>query len=386
MFHLLRNCNLLAPEALGVRDLLVAGERIAWLGKAGEPLPSWLPVKLTDLEGRTVIPALIDQHVHLTGGGGETGAGSRIPPLSPCTFLDAGIGTVVGVLGTDDTTRSTGDLVAWTRELRAAGLSAYCHTGGYHLPPTTLTGSVRGDIVWIDVIIGVGEIAISDHRSSEPTVAELLRVASDAHVAGLMTGKAGITHLHVGDGDRGLELIRQALERGDLPARAFNPTHVNRRCALFDEAVKLARVGCTIDLTAFPVEPDDDGYPAHEALARYLEAGAPANRVTVSSDGGGCLPRFDAERRPIGMQVAQPRAILDCLRATIRAGVDPVLALPAFTRNVAELLRLPRKGRIEPGADADLLVVDENFAVCETMIRGQWRLRQGQSMPPGAAG
>lgn len=155
-------------------------------------------------------PALIDQHVHLTGGGGETGPGSRIPPLAPCKFYDAGIGTVVGVLGTDDTTRTTGDLVAWTRELRAAGLSAYCHTGGYHLPPTALTGSVRGDIVWIDVIIGVGEIAISDHRSSQPTVSELLRVAADAHVAGLMSGKAGIMHLHVGDGDGGLEPIRQA--------------------------------------------------------------------------------------------------------------------------------------------------------------------------------
>ena len=101
-----------------------------------------------------------------------------------------------------------------------------------------LTGSVRSDLVLLEPLLGIGELAISDHRSSQPTLDEILRLAADAHVAGLMTGKAGILHLHLGDGPRGLELVRRALEQSEIPARVFNPTHVNRRKALFAEAVE----------------------------------------------------------------------------------------------------------------------------------------------------
>jgi beta-aspartyl-dipeptidase (metallo-type) len=125
----------------------------------------------------------------------------------------------------------------------------------------------------------------------------LLRIASECHVAGLMTGKAGVLHLHLGDGERGLALVREALTVSELPARVFNPTHVNRRRALFDEAVELARRGSSVDITAFPVAADEDAYAAAEALERYLASGAPADRVTVSSDAGGCLPCFDTDGR-----------------------------------------------------------------------------------------
>ena len=132
-----------------------------------------------------------------------------MPPLALSRLTPGGVTTAIGVLGTDDTVRTPAELVTVARGLIAEGLSAWCHTGGYHVPPTTATGSVRRDIVLIDLILGVGELAISDHRSSQPTLDELLRVAADAHVGGLMSGKAGIVHLHVGDGPRGLEPVRQ---------------------------------------------------------------------------------------------------------------------------------------------------------------------------------
>ncbi len=76
-------------------------------------------------------------------------------------------------------------------------------------------------------------------------------------MGGLMTGKAGIVHLHLGVGARA-DLVRRALEQSELPLRVFNPTHVNRRRALFEEALELAERGCTIDITAFPVAEDED--------------------------------------------------------------------------------------------------------------------------------
>ena len=383
MLTLLRNANLYAPSPLGVRHLLIGGERILWVGDVLEPLPATLRVAEIDLAGRTVVPGFIDGHAHLTGGGGEAGPETRVPAPFLTQYTRAGVTSVVGVLGTDDTTRTTGELVVTARALVAEGLSAWCHTGGYHVPLTTLTGTVRGDIAHVARIIGVGELAISDHRSSQPTLDELLRIAGDAHVGGLMTGKAGIVHLHLGDGVRGLDLVRRALETSEIPPRVFNPTHINRRRALFEEAIALATRGCFVDITAFDVGPDEDGWAPDDALERYLASGAPPERVTVSSDGGGCLPTFDSDGRVVRMGVGDAGALARTVLALCARGMALETVLPAFTSNVASLLRLPHKGRVFPGADADLLVLDESFAVCDVMARGAWHVRDGVPVKRG---
>jgi beta-aspartyl-dipeptidase (metallo-type) len=381
--QLLTNVDLYDPEPRGRAHLLIGGERILWVGDQVPALPSALAVTVRNMEGRRVIPGLIDGHVHLTGGGGEAGMETRVPPLQLSRLTLGGVTTAIGVLGTDDTVRSTGELVATARGLNAEGLTAYCYTGGYHFPPVTLTGSVRGDIVHIDLILGVGELAISDHRSSQPTLDELLRVAGDAHVAGLMTNKAGIVHLHVGNGPRGLDLVRRAFRESELPASVFNPTHVNRRKGLFEEALAVAREGCVIDITAFPVDEGEDAWSAPAALTRYLEAGLPPGNVTVSSDGGGCLPVFDADGRVTSMDVGRPSAMAEALRELLACGQPLQRILPAFTTNPARLLLLPRKGHLTVGADADLVVLDEDGAVRDVMARGRWHVEQGRSTVRG---
>jgi beta-aspartyl-dipeptidase (metallo-type) len=336
-----------------------------------------------DLEGRKVIPGLIDGHAHLTGGGGESGYASRVPPVPLSRFTRAGVTSVVGVLGTDDVTRSTESLVAAAYGLREEGIGAWCHCGGYHLPPVTLSGSVRRDIVFVDPVIGVGEVAISDHRSSQPTLAEILRLAGDAHVAGMMTGKAGILHLHMGDGSRGLELIDRALATSEIPARVFNPTHVNRQRALLDEAVELARRGSTVDITAYPVAEDDPSVPAAVALADFLESGAPADKVTVSSDGGGCLPHFDGDGVLTRMDIGNPAVLLETLAALVADGLALERALPAFTSNAASLLRLAGRGRVAIGGIADLVVLDDDGGAHSVMARGRWHVRNREPVVRG---
>ncbi|HEY3011782.1 MAG TPA: beta-aspartyl-peptidase [Gemmatimonadales bacterium] len=381
--ELLRNADVYDPKPKGRTHLLVGGGTIVWMGTDVPALPSGLGATERDLEGRRVIPGLIDSHVHLTGGGGEAGPETRVPPLLLSRLTAGGVTTAIGVLGTDDTVRSPAELVTTARGLIVEGLSAYCHTGGYHVPPATVTGSVRRDIVLIDLILGVGELAISDHRSSQPTLDELLRIAADAHVAGLMSGKAGIVHLHVGDGPRGLEPVRQALKQSELPGRVFNPTHVNRRKALFQEAMTLVKQGCTIDITAFPIAEGDDAWSAAAALTRYLEAGLPPERVTVSSDGGGCFPVFDGEGRVVAMEVGSPSAMANTLRELLDCGQPLQRVLPAFTSNPASLLRLGHKGHLSPGADADLVVLGANGAVEDVMARGKWHVLSGQPVVRG---
>jgi beta-aspartyl-dipeptidase (metallo-type) len=378
---LIRNADLYAPGRIGRRHIVVAGSRIVWV--SDDP-PSLRGIAAEfDAAGRRVIPGIVDAHVHVTGGGGEAGAHTRVPPVGLSRFTRGGVTSVVGLLGTDDVTRSTAELVATVNGLRNEGLSAWCWTGGYHLPPATLTGTVRGDIALIDAVIGVGEVALSDHRSSQPTLEELARLASEAHVGGLMSGKAGVVHLHLGDGERGLELVRAVLDTIEIAPRVFHPTHVNRKKALFDEACALTQRGCTIDLTAFPVAEGEDAWPADVALTRYLEAGFPADRITVSSDAGGCLPVFDAEGRVASFEVGSAGALARTLRRLVRSGHPLERVLPAFTSNVAGLLRLARKGRIEPGCDADLVVLDEQGGIADVMARGRWHVLDGRAVLSG---
>ena len=381
---LLRNADVFAPTPLGHLSLLLGGGKILWMwpGPQLPELPAALrgQARIIDLEGRRLIPGLIDGHVHVTGGGGEAGFKTRVPPVPLSRFTTAGITTVIGLLGTDDVARGPRELLATVYALREEGLNACAYAGGYHVPPATLTGSVRSDLVLIEALIGIGEVAISDHRSSQPTCEELLRLAADAHVAGLQTNKAGILHLHLGDGPRGLSLVREALAKSELPPRVFNPTHVNRRRALFGEALSLAKQGCSIDITAFPVDEGQDAYGAAEALQHYLASGAPPERVTVSSDAGGCLPCFDADGRVSHMDVGSAGALLATIRELVAAGMPLETALPAFTTNPARLLRLAGKGTIEPGADADLVALDATGGADTVIIRGEVHVRDGSAV------
>lgn len=376
MLTLLTNANVYAPEPLGLKCVLIAGSRIVWIGDEVPHTATELGVHSRDLEGKRLIPGLVDPHVHLTGGGGEAGAQSKVPPLALSRYTKNGITSVVGLLGTDDATRHPRELVTAVNGLRAEGLSAWCYTAGYHVPPMTLTGTVRGDIAHIDAIIGV-KTAVSDHRSSQPTLDEFLRLASEAHVGGLLTGKAGIMHIHVGDGERGFALIREALSHSEIPPRVFNPTHVNRRRALLDDAVQLAREGCHVDITAFPVLDGEDAYTAPEALVRYLGLGGPPERVSVSSDGGGCLGIFDDEGRIVSMDIGDPGSPAFALRTLLDEGHALERVLPAFTLNAARLLRLTGKGHIAVGASADLVVLDERGGVSDVMARGRWHVADG---------
>ena len=370
---LLRGATVYAPEPLGRRDLLLGGGKLLAMAPHLSPPPGDWAVEEQDCGDLYAIPGLVDLHTHLTGGGGEGGAHTRVPPVQLSALTLAGVTTAVGLLGTDTTTRSLAELLATARGLSHFGITALCYTGGYRTPPNSLLQTVREDIALIDRFIAVGELAISDHRSGQPTFDELVRIAGDAHVAGLMTGKAGVLHLHLGDGRRGLSLVRRALDETELPARVFHPTHVNRNRRLWAEALELAARGPTIDLTCFPPEPGEP--TAAMDLIDYLHRGLPIDRVTLSSDGGGCLPDFDEQGRLIRMGVGQSSALLDTLREAVGLGLPLELALRPLCRTPAEHYRLAGKGRLEVGADADVVLLDAKLEVHSTYAAGRCLVR-----------
>jgi len=335
MFKLLTNAQVYTPQPIGLKAVLICAGKIVYIGDQAPTLDPALAVEHTDLEGAALVPGLIDGHTHITGGGGESGPASRVPAPFLGQFTRAGVTSVIGVLGTDDLTRNTQTLVTQAYGLREQGLSAWCFTGGYHLPLMTLTGSARSDIVNLEPVIGIGELAISDHRSSQPTLDEILRLASEAQVAGL-----------------------------------------NRNKPLFEEACTLvAEQGCCIDLTAFPASDDEPGWSAAEAVLRYRQAGLAEDKLTISSDGGGCLPSFNSAGEVESMDIGSSRTLLETMRQLAGEGLSLDQILPYFTRNVAQLMRLPGKGSIAEGMDADLLVLDGELTVQHLLAGGRWHIK-----------
>ncbi|HFB64541.1 MAG TPA: beta-aspartyl-peptidase [Aeromonadales bacterium] len=379
---ILKNAHIFSPEDIGCKNMLLAGGKIIGIvditADTTFNLPESLNVEVVDVAGKRLIPGLIDCHAHITGGGGESGFASQIDPVAVQRFTDVGVTTVVGLLGTDDTTRSTANLLARVYAYREQGLSAYCWTGGYHLPLTTLTETAKTDMVYLEPVIGIGEFAISDHRSSQPTFDEVVRLASEAHVAGLLTGKAGVVHFHLGDGDRKLELIERAITETEIPARVFHATHVNRNVPLFEDSLKLLKSGCYVDITAFPAGTADPGIEADEALLSIIKQKLPLQQITVSSDGGGCLPTFNAEGEMTHMDVGSAETLLKTLQNLLNKGQELGMVLPFFTQNVATLLRLKHKGSIVVGNDADFVILDDDHQITEVMGGGSWFVREGR--------
>ena len=235
---------------------------------------------------RIVCPGFVDSLVHVSGGGGEGGFASRTRALTdPGDAFRAGITTVIGALGTDDVTRSLADLLAAARAFDEQGLTAFVLSGSYRVPVTTLTGSIRSDLVLIPDMIGVGEVAIADHRGSHPGVDELARVAADARVGGMLAGKRGLVLVHVGDAEEGLRILHEVSDRHPMPPSQWHPTHINRHAGLLAQARGWVERGGSVDITASTTDAlvAAGDIRAGDALARLLQQGLPVSRITMSS-------------------------------------------------------------------------------------------------------
>jgi len=330
--------------------------------------------EVVDASEKIIIPGLIDSHVHILGGGGEGGPATRAPEITIEDIISSGVTTVIGCLGTDGTTRHMESLLAKARGLEAEGVTTYIFSGSYQIPPVTITGSIRSDLILIDKVIGAGEIAISDHRSSQPTFEEFSRLAAECRVGGMLGGKAGILHVHLGDGPRKLEMLFRLIKETEIPATQVIPTHVNRNPKLFAEAIKFIQSGGFIDLTAGD-DPEARGgieVNIEEAIRLLLEKKASFSQVTISSDSNGSLPVFDDKGNLQGLTVATQKSLLRNIRHMVKKNVLKLQdAIKPLTVNPAIFYKLHQKGEIQTGKDADLLLLDENLNVTDSFAMGR---------------
>ena len=386
MALLIRRGTVFSPRPLGVRDIFIAGGRVEAIAAPGAIETRGLAVDVIEAEGRSVLPGLIDPHVHILGGGGEGGPATRAPEIAVEDIAGSGVTTVIGCLGTDGVTRHMASLLAKARALEIEGVSTWLFAGSYELPVKTITGSVRSDLVLVDKIVGAGEIALSDHRSSQPTFEDIAKLAAECRVGGMLGGKAGVLHIHLGDGPRGLAILWRLMRETEIPPSQIVPTHANRSRRLLDESIEYVRAGGFADLTAGidPEEDNDADVSVETAVRLALERGAPLARFTVSSDSNGSMPRFDASGTLIGLTIATQRTLFLKFQSLLRRGIlglDQAAAL--FAANPAAVYKLPGKGVLEPGADADLVLLDDALDLTDVVARGRLLMRERRLLVRG---
>ncbi len=358
---IIQNGTVYAPEPVGQQAIVMAAGQIIQMGEVDSSAlqAAGFECQVIDAEGCLVMPGLIDPHQHLIGAGGEQGFTSRMPEIGLEQIVYAGITTVVGLLGTDTVTRMPTCLYAKTQQINQEGLTARMYTGGFELPPRTITDSAMDDMVLIDPVIGTGEVAISDPRWIDPPLHDLAHLVIQTQLGGQMSGKAGVTHFHVGPGKGKLDLLETLLDEYDIEARSIYPTHITRSTGLMRQAIKLAGRGAYVDMDSIEEN-------IVECLGYYLEHDGPPSQLTVSSDShtpGGSPARFFAQ-------------FVACLREGIWT---PDEVLPFFSTNAADALKLEGKGCLKVGADGDVLILrQDTYELVHVFAKGRHFVEDGR--------
>jgi beta-aspartyl-dipeptidase (metallo-type) len=372
---LIKNAEVYSPKYLGKKDILIGGEKILKISDK-ITISENLITEEINAENKILIPGLIDGHVHIAGAGGEGGPSSRTPEMKLEKMIEGGITSVIGCLGTDGLTRSPESVLMKVKSLRELGVSAWMWIGSYQVPTPGFFGDPGRDLALIEEIIGAGEISISDHRSSHPTTAELIKLASHVRVGAMLGGKAGIINFHMGDAQDPFRPIHLIVENSELKYKQFLPTHCNRNSYIFEDAKEYGKKGW-VDVTAssYPYYQDIEIKPSR-AISDLIAAGVPVEHITMTSDANGSLPHFDDEGNLERLEMGDPASIFremtDCIK---HESLGWEKALRTVTSNPANILKLKGKGLIKENFDADLVLLNNELNIESVIARGAFMMK-----------
>lgn len=362
---LIQNATIYAPEPLGKKDVLIGGSQILAIA---DKIENHGLFDVINMDGKVMTPGFIDQHMHVTGAGGKHGFASMTPEMKASQLAECGTTTVVGLLGTDGSSRSIKSLYAKIMALIDEGLTAYMYTGYYGLDPVHILENVQDEMIFIERVLGC-KIAIADIRSSYPTDLEMVRLLRQVRTGGMIGGKKGILHIHLGALQDKMDILFRLVKDYEFPIENISPTHVGRTEELFEEAIKFARMGGMIDITTGASQYTKP----HKSVLHALEKGVPIEKMTFSSDGNAGLEKKDESGKMIGFRAAPIDQNLFEVIELIKEGTVSIDdALKLITVNPATNLGITdKKGKLSVGGDADLCLFDSEWNLTDVFAMGK---------------
>lgn len=369
MLKLIRGGRVFAPEALGYKDILIAGEKILKIADHIEA-PAGLETKVIEADGMNVIPGIIDGHVHILGAGGGAGPNSRSTLLCLSSIARAGVTTLVGTLGIDCFCFTLKEMLVRARSLETEGLTTYMLSGSYTLPAATILSNVLDDLYYIDKVIGV-KIALNEALSSHPSKDQMKELISKVWLGGKLGGKAGVLVAHLGNAPGTLQDIVDLLCEMDIPREMFVATHVNRSPRVLDYSIESGKQGLSLDLTGCIRE--EEMIPASKALRILLDKGVPLKNITFSSDSNAAYA-FRGEKgiNRINVCAKELKDMVEKEGFSLSDALKPLTINPAVRYQIEAA-----KGSIEEGKDADIVFLDDELQVDSVFSRGKMLVKGG---------
>jgi imidazolonepropionase-like amidohydrolase len=342
--------------------LWLDGARIGWVGPAAELPPAAGDARGIELPGCTLLPGLVDAHVHLVASGAPelaagipaTEAERTLAAIANCRRqLDGGT-TLVRDLGAPG-----GEVAALARAIEAGTVEgptviaagpAVTMTGG-HIAymgrvadgPEQMRAAVRANLALgagcIKVVATGGVLTKGlDPRVAAYTQPELDALVDEAHRLGLRVAAHAIGEGGVATALRaGVDSIEHGMFLDQTCVDLFLETGA-RLSATFSAP------GCIISGHTVPDWIKDRARPAAEAQAASFRAAITAGvRVVAGTDAG--TPETHHGR--VAHEVV----------SMVEAGLDPLAGVRAVTAEAADLLGEPDRGVLRAGAVADVLAV-----------------------------
>jgi len=326
----------------------------------------------------TLIPGLVDVHVH--GGGGASFAGSTDDEVLAASAHHRQRGTTS--ICASLITASMPDL-----EAQVANLAPFVESGelaGIHLegpwlsplragvhPPDLLRPPERAEVLNL-LTLGRGAVRMVTLAPELAGGVEAVRAIVDHGAVAAL-----------GHTDAQYEIAAAALDAGASQAthlgNGMRPLHHREPGVLL---AVLERDGVVLELI-------NDGIHLHDAVTSALLRSAARDRVALISDAipasglpDGIYRLGDDDIEVSGREVRQRSSgslagsnicLADGLRrAVLELGVPLADATAMATSTPARALGWPDVGRLEAGAMADILVLDDDLRVTEVMHRGSW--------------
>ncbi len=342
--------------------------RIHWIGSASDWQGKRANVRVVDSAARTLIPGLMDCHVHYSSPGGPDWIARFTDPLPELSIravelaeasLRSGITTARDV-GAPHAVNIKLAQVAHAGEIRAPNIRAagtwIAHHGTYvtfarHFGNADeLRDAIKTEVdAGVDLIkvalSGWNEGARPEGAPDIPFDEKLLAVAvEEAHKAGFkiachandqtschIAARAGVDSLEHG----------MFLATDDLAVMAQNKTYLVPTMSVWDAMLDYARA---VDWPAARKKRAEDlREGSRAAVSGALHAGVP---IALGTDAGGGAARH-------GRIAREAELMVEC-------GMEPRDALVAATASAAKLIGESERGTIEVGKIADLGLLDAN--------------------------